>query len=151
MVTNHNGRREKIRAFLQSNPGSSAAEIAAAIGEDRHNVTREVSRLVSIKHAFAEGPGNFKRYTLASVKPPRKKREIAPKPTRHKNALPLSIKKLKPEKQSRPRPAATVEEFLAAGGKIEVLPTAWAPNSANPANCVFSTLARPGGINGQGA
>jgi hypothetical protein len=117
------GLSAKVRAYVAQHPNATASDIRAAVGGDSRELLRELCRLTRIGGLVAERGGERIHYLPGSAPWDKARKERKPKSPKSK---PLSIRpSIEPKaKPDIPR-GQSVDDFLANGGRVEVLPTHW--------------------------
>lgn len=139
MVTAKNGRARAIRAFVMDHPDCTSREVIAALGLPAEDIRRELSRMAKLGTVIAEGGvrgSALNRYKVGreirpikpkAPKPPKAaKAPTPPKPPKnHPMRQAINGAEGIQRKSARGPGGQTVDEFLAHGGKVEVIPSHW--------------------------
>lgn len=155
------GRTREIREFVKAHPNCSTADIRTGLNLDAMEVTRELSRLVKSGQLVAQDQhGQRRRYIfgreplhgggrIAAPKPPKPPKDH---PLRNEPAAahrrPLNetfFTKSAPTVAARPKPAQTVEEFIANGGTVQVIEAHWDSPTRYPEIGLPSKVSRKSG------
>jgi hypothetical protein len=145
------GLTRNIREFVRQNPGCYARDVATALKADGQVISKELCRMARMgtvvaelqpatrhntftvgREPYADAAESRQRAAIAREAKKAMERVAAGVPLRKPRAKRKRSPFMEPESTARGPSGQTVEEFLANGGRVEVLPVNWAPPTSYP-------------------
>lgn len=124
------GLARKILTELDARPGQSSGDLAASLGAEVRACIYSLGTLVTDSKVIRTGTRQMpdRRKSCALYALTKLGRDALAKV--QPSAMPKAVPK--PPSRETGQAPQTVEEFLAAGGRIERLPTTWSPPTKYP-------------------